>query len=238
MWTMARQTVLVVEDDRAIRAGIADALDFGGYAVAQAATGSDGMQMALHDDYDLLLLDLILPGCDGLQILEQLRMSRPTLPVIILSARGGENDRIRGLRLGADDYAVKPFSVRELLARIEAVLRRSPERPSDLSTVQLLAGLADLRSGEVHFDDGRSNHLSERETDLLRYLACNAGRVLSRDELLSRIWRLKPSSVSTRTVDMHIARLREKLRAHDSHPDLIVTVRGKGYRFSINEDLL
>ena len=235
---MARQTVLVVEDDRAIRAGIAYALDFGGYAVAQAATGTEGMEMALHDDYDLLLLDLILPGCDGLQILQQLRMSRPTLPVIILSARGGENDRIRGLRLGADDYVVKPFSVRELLARIGAVLRRSPERPTDLATIQLLGGVADLRSAEVHFDDGRSQNLAEREAELLRYLACNAGRVISRDELLSRIWRLKPSTVSTRTVDMHVARLRDKLRADPSHPDLIVTVRGKGYRFSVNEDLL
>jgi DNA-binding response OmpR family regulator len=166
------------------------------------------------------------------------RKSRPTLPVIILSARGAENDRIRGLRLGADDYVVKPFSVRELLARIEAVLRRSPERPTDVATVQLLGGVADLRCSEVHFDDGSQARLSDKEVDLLRYLASNPGRVISRDELLSRIWRLDPSKVSTRTIDMHIARLRDKLRADDTHPDVIVTVRGKGYRFHVNEALV
>src|SRR5262245_58557447 len=118
------RTILTVEDDHAIRRGIVDALSFAGYTVLQAATGTAGKEMALQRSYDLLLLDLVLPGCDGLEILQHVRAARPTTPVICLTARGDENDRVEGLRLGADDYVVKPFSVKELLARVEAVLRR------------------------------------------------------------------------------------------------------------------
>ncbi len=222
--------VLVVEDDAAIRRGIVDALDFEGYATREAASGSTGMQLAIHSGCDLLLLDLVLPEVDGLEILGQVRTTRPTLPVIILTARGEEHDRIRGLRLGADDYVVKPFSVKELLARVAAVLRRSPERPSDVAQVALPSGQADLARREVSFENGRRVDLSERESELLRYLAMNAGRAISRDELLAHVWRISPEGVNTRTIDMHVARLREKLRG-DAADDVIHTVRGKGYMF-------
>ena len=229
---MRKAQVLVVEDDAAIRQGIVDALDFEGYGTLEAEDGNQGLHMALKVDCDLLLLDLVLPGRDGLDILKEVRATRPTLPVIILTARGSESDRVKGLNLGGDDYVVKPFSVKELLARVEAVLRRSPERPSDLSTATLANGTADLSRREVRFKDGTRGELSEREAELLRYLAQNPGRAISRKEILSRVWRIDPSGVETRTIDMHVARLREKLRDDPNRPSIILTVRGKGYMFA------
>jgi len=228
---MARR-ILVIEDDSAIRRGIVDALRFKGYDPVEAANGHDGMSLAEGIDCDLVLLDLVLPGPGGLEILAAVRAGRPTLPVIILTAKGEENDRVAGLAGGADDYVVKPFSVKELLARIEAVLRRSPERPTDLATVSFPGGVADLNRSEVRFDDGGRAELSEREAELLRYLARSVGRAVSRDEILSRVWRIDPRGGETRTIDMHVARLREKLRDDPHHPRVILTVRGKGYAFA------
>ncbi len=220
------------EDDPAIRRGIVDALRFAGYGVCEAARGDTGRQMALERPYDLLLLDLVLPGCDGLEILRAVRQARPVQPVIILTARGEENDRVDGLRLGADDYVVKPFSVKELLARVEAVLRRSPERPQDISQVRFPGGVADLARFEVRYTNGHRAELSDKEVELLRYLATNAGRAISRDELLTRVWQLNPRGLSTRTIDMHVTRLREKLQDDPSEPKVVLTVRGKGYMFA------
>src|SRR3954469_2248094 len=152
---MEQKRVLVVEDDSAIRQGIVDALRFAGYEVLQAANGNDGMKQALQASIDLLMLDLILPGPSGFEILQAARQTRATLPIIILTARGEEADRVQGLRLGADDYVVKPFSVRELLARVEAVLRRSPERPSSVSKIKLPNGLVDLARCEFRHDNGK-----------------------------------------------------------------------------------
>lgn len=229
---MPKQQILVIEDDAAIRRGIVDALEFEKYATIEAADAADGLDKAVNFTYDLLLLDLVLPGGDGLDILKEMRAVRPTIPVIILTARGEESDRIRGLRLGADDYVVKPFSVKELLARVQAVLRRSPERPRQLTSVEIPGGLADLSRSEVRFDDGTRAELSERETGLLEYLASNAGRAISREEILRRVWRLNPHGIETRTIDMHVARLREKLRDDPAEPAIILTVRGKGYMFA------
>jgi DNA-binding response OmpR family regulator len=226
---MNTQRVLVVEDDRAIRQGLVDALQFAGYEILQAANGHDGHSLALRATYDLLLLDLILPGPSGFDILAAVHEARPTLPVIILTARGEEQDRVRGLRMGADDYVVKPFSIRELLARVEAVLRRSPERPNAVHEIPLPRGVADLDRCEVRFHDGQRAELSEREVDLLRYLAAHAGRAISRDEILQRVWRLDPRRLETRTIDMHVAHLREKLHDDPERPQILLTVRGKGY---------
>jgi len=229
---MARRIVLVVEDDAAIRQGMVDALEFEGYATLEAAEGRSGMDRALTGSYDLMLLDLVLPGHDGFEILEATRQARPTVPVIIMTARGAEKDRVRGLKMGADDYVVKPFGIRELLARVEAVLRRSAERPLDIDRVTWPGGVVDLPRCEVRFDDGGRAELSEREIELLRYLAVNPGRAVSRDEILERVWKLNPRAiVETRTIDMHVARLREKLRDDPGDPRVIRTVRGKGYLF-------
>jgi DNA-binding response OmpR family regulator len=233
---MSKQTILVVEDDAAIRKGIVDAMAFAEYDVISAADGNDGLRMAVRGGYDLLLLDLVLPGPGGLEILAEVKLSRPTIPVIILTARGDESDRVKGLKLGADDYVVKPFSVRELLARIEAVLRRSPERPTDLSRISFHNGVADLARCEVRFRNGSRAELSAREIEILRYLAENRGRAISREEMLRRVWRLDPQHIETRTIDMHIARLREKLGDNPEKPGIIMTVRGKGYVFSPSKD--
>ena len=230
--TMSPPKILTVEDDPAIRRGIVDALTYAGYAVMQAANGHEGMEKATHTSYDLLLLDLIMPGPGGLDILKAVRADKPTQPVIILTAKGEEDDRVQGLKLGADDYVVKPFSVKELLARVEAVLRRSPERPQDLTQVAIPGGVADLARREIRFGDDERIELSEREVDLLRYLAINTGRALSREELLSHVWQINPRGVTTRTIDMHVARLREKLRDDAVEPRIVLTVRGKGYMFA------
>ena len=228
---MAKKRVLVIEDDAAIREGLVDALQFHGYGAIQAARGDAGLEKILHGGCDLVILDLVLPGADGLHVLREVRRARPTLPVIILTARGEEADRVRGLREGADDYVAKPFSIRELLARVEAVARRSPERPQDVQRVAIPGGVADLERREVRFEDGERCDLSQREAELLRYLAASPGRVVSRAELLSRVWGVGGRSVETRTVDVHVARLREKLRDEREPPSLLVTLRGKGYRW-------
>lgn len=152
-----------------------------------------------------------------------------------MTARGEEADRVRGLRLGADDYVVKPFSVRELLARVEAVLRRSPERPSQISKISLPEGTADLARREVRFASGERCELSEREVEVLQYLASNPGRAISRDELLLRVWRLDPKHLATRTIDMHIANLRAKLHDDPEAPKTLLTVRGKGYMLAAEQ---
>ncbi|MCA9186580.1 MAG: response regulator transcription factor [Planctomycetales bacterium] len=225
------RTILTIEDDKAIRRGIVDALQYVGYTVLEAADGTTGLQMATRRNYDLLLLDLVLPGPSGFEILQAVRANRPTQPVIILTARGEESDRVDGLRMGADDYVVKPFSVKELMARVEAVLRRSPERPTDVLTLQWPTLTVDLMRREVrHLDHATAVELSERECELLRYLASNTGRAIAREELLSNVWGISPQGVTTRTIDMHIARLREKLSDNPQFSQYIVTVRGRGYK--------
>lgn len=226
-----RATVLVVEDDPAIRMGLVDALGFEGYGVIQADTAPAGRDAALRDQCDCVLLDLMLPGGDGFTVLSEVRRVKPKLPIIILTARGREADRVRGLRLGADDYVVKPFSVRELLARVEAVMRRAPPKESDETRIDIPGGHADLARREVVFDDGERAELAEREVALLAYLAQHPDRAVGRDELLEKIWRVNPERTQTRTVDMHVARLREKLRDASGSPSIILTVRGKGYKF-------
>jgi DNA-binding response OmpR family regulator len=226
------KTILTVEDDAAIRRGIVDSLRFVGYRAIEAGHGDVGLEMAVRQTYDLLLLDLVLPGCGGLDILRSVRVARPALPVIILTARGEEADRVEGLRCGADDYVVKPFSVKELLARVEAVLRRSPARPVDVEQVAIPSGMADFARRELRYHDGTRCELSEREIELLRYLASNPGRAIARDELLANVWRISPDGLPTRTIDMHVARLREKLRDDSVRPQVLLTVRGKGYMFA------
>jgi DNA-binding response OmpR family regulator len=227
--------ILTIEDDAAIRRGIVDALTFAGYEMIEAADGVGGLKAAIAREFDLLLLDMVLPGQSGLDILREVRNVRPTLPVIILSARGEERDRVNGLKLGADDYVVKPFSVDELLARVEAVLRRSPARPTDVSELQFDGGFIDFARCEVRFADGQREELSDRERTLLRYFACHAGRAIGRDELLANVWQIDARGVTTRTIDMHVARLREKLRDTDREPRVLLTVRGKGYMLARND---
>lgn len=227
--------ILVVEDDAAIRRGLVDALRISGYTPTEAPDGQAGLDLAVTTDVDLVLLDILMPKMDGFTVLRELRKARPSLPVIFLTAKGEESDRVRGLRDGADDYVVKPFSASELLARVEAVLRRSAERPRGVTRTTIAGRTIDLERREVVFADGVRELLSQKEADVLAYLLGNAGRAISREELLSRVWGLDPRGVHTRTVDMTVARLRELLRDDPENPAVIVTVRAKGYMLAGGE---
>lgn len=232
---MAATRVTVVEDDEAIREAIVATLERGGYEVDSCPDGESGLRAARKAGCSIVLLDLMLPGMDGIEVLTELRKTHPTLPVIVLTARGTEDDRVTGLRTGADDYVVKPFSTRELVARVEAVLRRSPERPSPVRKLQMGHGTIDLDRREIIADGHDAQSLSETECQILAHLASNPGRAITRDELLTRIWGLS-GGVETRTVDMHVARLRSKLTSAcgEEAADGIATVRGRGYMLGSN----
>lgn len=227
--------VLVVEDDPSIRAGLVDALEFAGYRTVEAADGASGLSQALGSGCELVLLDQVLPGMDGLSVLSAIRQGRPGLGVIMVTARAAEQDRVDGLRGGADDYIVKPFSIRELLARVEALLRRSGGGPMGQGAgwIHWPGGRVDLSRGELHADGaggaGGVVELSSREREVLVYLARRRSACVSREELLSDVWQLDPRGLHSRTVDMTIARLREKLAVVAGGEELIVTVRNRGY---------
>lgn len=221
----------MVEDDEAVRRGIVDALHFSGYETLEARDGKEGIEVGLRATYHLMLLDLVMPYHSGLEVLAALKKERAGQSVIILSARGEEVDRVRGLQAGADDYVVKPFSVKELLARVEAVMRRSCERVVTREVEKFSLGEIDFTASVVRLLSGYAVPISDKEADLLRYLIRAAGRAVSREELLRHVWRLEARGMETRTIDMHIAHLRTKLG--DAEQNMIVTVRGKGYRWSV-----
>jgi two-component system, OmpR family, response regulator RpaB len=228
---MSRARIVVIEDEPAIRRGVVDALCASGYEATEAADGVCGLEEAIRHGIDLVLLDLLLPKRDGLEVLRELRRIRPTLPVIVLTARGSEEDRVRGLHMGADDYVIKPFSARELLARVEAVLRRSVDRPPKLRAAQLGDAFIDFERREVRSPKGERVELSETEVAILSFLAENNRRAVSRAELLTRLWGFGATGNETRTIDMHITRLRAKLRevAGATAGEAILTVRARGY---------
>src|SRR5437660_1463766 len=185
---MPAARVVVIEDEPAIRRGVVDVLHATGYQVTEAADGARGLEQASRSGVGLVLLDLLLPKRDGLSVLAELRKVRPTLPVIILTARGSEDDRVRGLKMGADDYVVKPFSARELLARVEAVLRRSVGRAADVQGARLGRALIDFQRREVRWSEQERGELSETEAAILSFLVSHQQRAVSREELLTRIW--------------------------------------------------
>lgn len=225
---MNTTTILVAEDDAAVRQGLVDALSFSGYHVMAVADGRQAMNYALSTQYHLLLLDLVMPHHSGFEVLDALKRNRPGQPVIILSARGEEADRVQGLKMGADDYIVKPFSVRELLARVDAVLRRSNERAPRVEEFHFTSGTACFSRREIRYSDNSTREeLSDKESELLLYLVSNSGRAIAREEILRQVWNLDPKNIHTRTIDMHVAHLRNKLK--DENQSILQTVRGKGY---------
>ena len=224
---LTARTICVVEDDPAIRRGLVDSLEFAGFKVLACADGDSARRTLQHAELDLVLLDVVLPGLDGLDYLPTLRSARPTLPVILVTARGAEEDRVRGLRTGADDYVVKPFSSTELLARVEAVLRRSAERPVDVQALRIPGARVSFERREVVAQSGEVRQLTDLEATFLAYLARNPGRSIDRQELLRGVWGLDPRGIDTRTVDMTVVRLRGKLG--DESALVVQTVRGKGY---------
>jgi DNA-binding response OmpR family regulator len=228
------KTVLVVEDDAAIRRGLVDALQFAGYRVIACADGQEGRDVALGAQLDLAILDVMLPKRDGFAILAEVRRSRPALPVILVTARGSEHDRVHGLQTGADDYDVKPFSPAELVARVEAVMRRvSPPAlgaDDDDPPPPIVHGALRIEpSTRRAFLADEELDLTLREFELLAHLAAHPGRVFSRDQLMDSVWEY-PFFTDTSTVTVHIRRLRAKLGDDPAEPRHIETVWGVGYR--------
>jgi two-component system response regulator RegX3 len=222
--------ILVVEDEDAIRSGLVDVFVYHGFEVDTAANGNDGLRLALGGNYDLILLDVMLPGIDGFEICNRIRRHDRQQPVIMLTAKSSDEDIVQGLTLGADDYVAKPFSVTQLVLRVQAVLRRS--------------GLDELAAREILLNNGLvidtenmsagDKVFTRREMDLLRYLARQADRPVAREELLARVWGYANHlEIETRTVDIHIAKLRRKIETDPSNPQTIVTVRGAGYRLML-----
>jgi two-component system alkaline phosphatase synthesis response regulator PhoP len=228
--------VLVVEDNADLAFAVTTALQSEGFDVAVAGTGPDGVARARERDADLIILDLMLPGFDGYRVIRTLRGEGIETPILVLTARGEEADKVRGLRLGADDYVTKPFGAMELLARVEALLRRS--RMSGPAPAAAPAPSALDRFGEVEVNrmartvkrGGEPVALTPKEFDLLVALMDRAGAVVPRSDLLSAVWGYQPD-VSTRTVDLHVFELRAKLEANPGQPVHIITVRKSGYRF-------
>lgn len=227
--------VLIVEDEEAIRTGLTDVLIYHGYSTDVAEEGKLGLEKALSGKYDLILLDVMLPGMDGFEICNRIRAADREQPIIMLTAKSTDDDIIHGLQLGADDYVAKPFSVAQLVLRIQAVLRRAQIGVEDTHILQLGA---DLQIDTRNLSAQRGNQtlaFTRREMDILQYLYRNAERAVPREELLNKLWGYaKHLDLETRTVDIHIAKLRRKIEKDPAQPQRLVTIRGAGYRLLVD----
>ena len=226
---MAAAKILIVEDEPNMVAGLRDNFEFEGFEVLTALDGVQGLERALKESPDLVVLDVMMPRMSGLDVCKQLKAKRPSIPIIMLTARGQEVDKVVGLELGADDYVTKPFSIRELLARVKAVLRRSQTLPKDQDRYTFGDVEVNLRSYRV-LRGGNSVEFSSKEFELLKHFLCHSGETLSRDRLLEEVWGYDKFP-TTRTVDAHIVRLRQKLEPVPDQPQFFLTVHGVGYRF-------
>lgn len=222
------ENILLVEDEEALRMTLGDRLRSEGYVVELACDGEQGLDKATGGPYDLIIMDIMLPNRSGLDVCRDIRKAGLATPILVLTARDQTVDKVLGLKLGADDYVTKPFDTLELMARIEALLRRAPGRPLQ-SVYQLGPIRMDVRGTEVT-RDGKPVPLSAREFQLLRYFMENPGVTLSRNDLLHEVWGYEDGTF-TRTVDVHIASLRQKLEKDPKKPELILTVPGMGYKF-------
>ena len=221
--------ILIVEDEPGMVAGLRDNFEFEGYQVLSAMDGVSGLERALADSPDLVILDVMMPRMSGLDVCKQLKSKRPAIPIIMLTARGQEVDKVVGLELGADDYVTKPFSIRELLARVKAVLRRIESVPKGKDRYSFGDVEVNLQSCQVS-RRGRSLDFSSKECDLLKYFLSHPGEAITRDRLLEEVWGYDKFP-TTRTVDAHIVRLRQKLEPKPDDPRFFLTVHGTGYKF-------
>ena len=228
---MARKMqILVVEDEEAIRTGLIDVLVFHGYKVDSSATGPEGLGKALTGKFDLILLDIMLPGMDGYEICDRIRAEDRQQPIIMLTARTSDEEIIQGLTLGADDYVPKPFSIQQLVLRIEAVLRRSQVGIEQARTICF--GDVEIDTENLSGKNGTEDlTFTRREIELLKYLALHSDRPIAREELLTKVWGYARNlDIETRTVDIHIAKIRRKIETDPKEPANLITVRGAGYR--------
>lgn len=226
---LRRKRILIVEDEPAMVEGLRDNFEYEGYEVISAGDGAAGLARAMSDDPDLIVLDVMMPKMSGLDVCKQLKAERPALPIIMLTARGQEIDKVVGLELGADDYVTKPFSIRELMARVKAVLRRVSAQGSPADLYRFGDIEVNIRSNEV-LRAGEPLDLSAKEFALLAYFVSHPGETLSRDRLLEAVWGYE-NYPNTRTVDTHIVHLRQKLEPNPEDPRFILTVHGTGYKF-------
>jgi two-component system response regulator RegX3 len=226
-----RRRLLVVEDEEAIREGLVDVFVYHGYEVEAVTDGRVGLDRARSGRFDLVLLDVMLPGLDGFAVCEAIRASDRVQPIIMLTARVADEDIVNGLRLGADDYVAKPFGVQELVLRVEAVLRRARGVDTACETLAIdAAATLDCANLAGRIDGGEVS-FTRREMDILRYLHRHRARPVSREELLTEVWGYaRHLDLETRTVDIHVAKLRRKLERDPKQPARLVTVRGAGYR--------
>lgn len=223
-----KAAILIVEDDPAILNGLMDVLVFNGYQPEGCADGGDGLAAALDNRFDLILLDVMLPTLDGFSICREIRRKKPDQPVIMLTAKGAETDIVTGFKSGADDYISKPFSLRELMVRIEAVLRRSGR---NLGNDQLNVNGIFFDGSNLMAEYGREKiELTRREMDIIVYLHRHSSRIVSKKELLVKVWNYTDADIETRTVDIHIQKLRKKISTLIGDNPFLVTVRGEGYR--------
>lgn len=227
--------ILVVEDEPSLIFTLRDTLESEGYDVVVCEEGTQAVEMAKEHKPDLMILDIMLPGKSGYDILEEIRKEKFTFPVIMLTAKDQEPDKVKGLSLGADDYLTKPFGVKELLARIKARLRRAGtySTSGQVDILQLGDVKIDLLESVVHRPDGNEIELTSREVELIRYLLKSANEPISRDELLEKVWRYE-FSTNTRTVDVHISKLRAKIEVHPDDPRYLITLHGVGYMLRNN----
>jgi DNA-binding response OmpR family regulator len=221
--------ILIVEDEPNMVAGLRDNFEFEGYQVLTAADGVAGLERALSESPDIVILDVMMPRMSGLDVCKQLKAKKPSMPIIMLTARGQEVDKVVGLELGADDYVTKPFSIRELLARVKAVLRRAGTIPKQGEKFAFGEVEVNLRNCQVS-RKGKALDFSSKEFELLKYFLNHPGETLSRDRLLEDVWGYDRFP-TTRTVDAHIVRLRQKVEPKPEDPRFILTVHGTGYKF-------
>lgn len=223
-----KKSILIVEDEPKIRSGLVDFLEFHEFEAAEASDGLQAERIVLDKQFDLILLDLMLPKISGEELCRKWRQGGMTTPIIMLTAKGQEREKISGLNLGADDYITKPFSLEELLARINAVLRRTDPAKS-VGQKFAFGGLeVDMLSLKLS-RNGDESAISKRQAKMIQFFAANAGRVVSREELYQKLWGESMSEIETRTVDMHIAKLRGIIEQNPAEPVIIKTVRGAGY---------
>jgi DNA-binding response OmpR family regulator len=222
--------ILVVEDEQKIRSGLRDFLEFHGFGVSEAVDGLEAQRVVAEKRFDLILLDLMLPKISGEQLCTRWRRDGMQTPVIMLTAKGQEKEKVAGLNLGADDYIAKPFSLEELLARIKAVLRRTDPGRAVGQAFKFADFDVDISALKVK-RGGKEMEISKREAAIIGYFAANPNRVISRKELYKAVWNEDMSELGTRTTDMHIAKLRSKIEKNSAEPQIIKTVRGAGYKY-------
>ncbi|MGD8762196.1 MAG: response regulator transcription factor [Desulfobacteraceae bacterium] len=220
--------ILVVEDDAALLRGLMDVLVFNGYEAVGAQDGGEGLEAGLKEQYDLILLDVMLPTVDGFTICKEIRKQKPNQAIIMITAKGSEDDIVSGFKAGADDYIPKPFSLREVMVRVEAVLRRSGKNLGD-QEIHVKEIFFDGKNLKAELND-RCVELTRREMDIILYLYRHQDRIVSKKELLTEVWHYADADIETRTVDIHMLKLRKKIARLIEETPFIVTIRGEGYR--------